>query len=317
MSHHLTVVLLKFSKTTMVFSIIASALFGCSGSNGVDDGDFFLDPSTEPIKAVIRTALPLGYAASIAMQAVQGNVPANTVVIGGNCNTFPCVRTVTIDISQGDLPLNFSSYGSISVVGLWSSVSQAILTTIFVDMTVGSGDLTVSSLALTPVVMSLTGLKVVYSNININLDTSPVTLSDAEIQSTYLKLDTQAPANVDLSVDMDAWIIEVDDATTPTTYTDDSYTITGGSQGIDISASATEVLQLGILSMEMRPTCNLNPLDGNFLVNQVDVSDSNIIIGQAFFFFNDNCDGLANVGLGLGNYIAATGKSYPLNLDAP
>ncbi len=296
---------------------VAGMLSACGDSDNNRVDDFFLDPSTGPIKTIIRTALPLGYAASVAMQAVQGNVPANTTVIGGSCNDYPCLRIVTINISQGDLPLDFSSYGTISVAGLWSSASLAILTTTFAGMSIGSNTVSISSVALTPVLVSSTGLRVVYNNFQLNKGISPGTLSDEQTQGIYLTLGTSIPAELKLSVKMDAWIIEIDNATTPTNFTDDSYRITGGSQHIDLSGFGQEILQLGIINMEMASACNRNPVSGNFLMNQISLSDSSTIIGQAYFRFGSLCDGNASVSLGLGNYLAATGKSYALNLDMP
>jgi len=297
--------------------VVAGTLSACGGGGNGGGNGFFLDPSTGPIKSVIRTALPLGYAASVAMQAVQGNVPANTTVIGGSCGSYPCVRVVSIAISHGDLPLDFSSYGTITVIGLWASASQAILTTSFIGMTIGSNVISISSVALTPVITTASGVKVVYQNLQINQTTSPDTLSDAEKQAIYLNLSTAKPANVDLSVSMDAWIIEVDDHGTPTSYSDDSYRITGGSQGIDLTAYGQEILQLGILNLEMASACNQNPVNGLFLLNQISLSDSSTVIGQAYFDFSATCNGMAHVFLGLGNYLLATGKSYPLNLNTP
>ena len=115
-------------------------------------------------------------------------------------------------------------------------------------------------------------------------------------------------------MDMSAWIIEVDTANTASDFSDDTYKVTGGSQGINISGNDVEAVQLGLLRMTLTPQCSLNPVSGEILLNQVKVSDANNVIGQAFFNFDDTCNGEVKVFLGLGSYFGATGKSYPLNL---
>jgi hypothetical protein len=224
---------------------------------------------------------------------------------------------VTIYIESGDLPLEFESYGLINVFGLWSSASQAILTTVFLDMNVGSDAFSVSSIALTPVLASQSDLKIIFANININIDTTPDQITDTELNSIYQQLDTEPSNDVEVNVDMDAWIIEVDKANTPSDFSDDTYSMSGGSQGIHVSDNNAETTQLGMLRIKMAPQCNLNPIGGELLLNQVSVSETNPIVGQAFFYFDDTCTGQANVFVGLGNYIGATGKSYPLHLNSP
>lgn len=300
--------------------IIATFLIsGCGDSDNDGRDDFFKDPSTEPIKSIIKTTVPLAYAASISMQAVNGNGPTKAVVIGGTCGSYPCTRVVTIAVAAGDFPFEFESYSEINVFGLWSSATRAIITTTFPNMYVGSTGLRVSGIGLTPVSMGPNGLKIASTNININVETKPTELSAEELQSTYAELDKEPPQNVEISMGMSGWIIEVDDAGTPTDFSDDSYFITGGSQGVNVTsnANASGVLQLAMVRVEMGPACNLNPVGGDLLLNQLAVSGSSSIIGQAFFFFDNTCDGQANVSFGLGNFIAASGESYPLDLTSP
>ena len=246
-----------------------------------------------------------------------GDNLTNVHVAGGDCVTYPCSRLVTIYVEPGDLSYEFESYGSINVFGFWSSASQAILTTVFIDMNVGSNEFRVSSVALTPVLVTQTDLKIIFANINININTPPDQINETEIDTIFLQLNTEPSEDVEVNVDMDAWIIEVDNANTPSSFSDDTYSVSGGSQGITISNNDAETTQIGMLRITMAPECNLNPVGGELLLNQVGVSDSKPIVGQAFFHFDDTCDGRAKVFVGLGNYVGATGKSYPLLLNSP
>lgn len=305
----------QISKLLILFTLTTFILVGCGAGEQFDQ--YLQDPDTAPIKSIIKTSVPLGYAASVAMRAVAGDSILNVVNEFGACDTYPCSRLVTIYLQEGDLPLEYESYGSIAVFGLWSSDTQAILTTVFLDMNAGSDGFNVSSIALTPVIASETGLKIVFANININIDTTPDQISEADLDLIYLRLDTQPSDDVEVNVGMDAWIIEVDSANTASDFSDDTYLVTGGSQGINISGNSAEVTQLGFLRMQMAPECNLNPVGGEILLNQVEASNTNNVIGQAFFNFDNTCNGEAKVVVGFGNYIGATGKSYPLYLNSP
>ena len=296
--------------------LITFILSGCSDSKDQIE-EFLQDPDTAPIKSVIKTSVPLAYAASVTMRAVSGDSLPNVEVIGGVCETYPCNRLVSIYVEAGELPLEFESYGLINVIGLWSSASQAILTTVFLDMNVGSNEFGVSSIALTPVLASQSQLKIIFANININVDTTPDQINETQRSSIYQQLDTQPSQDVEVNVGMDAWIIEVDNATTPSDFADDTYLISGGSQGIDISNNNAETTQLGMLRIAMAPECNLNPVGGELLLNQVGVSNTKPVVAQAFFHFDDTCNGQAKVFVGIGNYFGATGKAYPLNLNLP
>lgn len=304
----------RIIKLLIVFILLTFSFLGCSSKEQIDK--YSQDPDTAPIKSIIKTSVPLAYASSVAMRAVLGDTLANVSVTGGACTAYPCSRLVTIYLAEGDLPFNYAQYGSINVYGLWSSPSQAILTTLFTDMNVGTQTFKISSIALTPVLASATGLEIVFANININIATTPDQLSTAEIDSVYQRLNTSPSDDVEVSVGMDAWIIEVDNANTTSVFSDDIYKVTGGSQGITISGNGAQVIQLGLLRMTMAPECNLNPVGGEILLNQVEVSDTSHVIGQAFFSFDNSCNGEVKVALGLGTYFSATGKSYPLELNA-
>lgn len=306
---------LPISKLEILSTFITFLVLGCNASEQLDK--YTQDPDTTPIKSIVKTSVPLAYAASAAMRAVAGDSLPNVETIGGACDSYPCSRLVTIYVEEGDLPFDYARYGLINVFGLWSSASQAILTTVFLDMDVGSDAFSVSSVALTPVLATGADLKIVFANININVDTTPDQINGSELDSIYQQLNAEPSDDVEVSVGMDAWIIEVDTAGTASDFSDDTYKVTGGSQGINISGNDAEVTQLGLLRMTMAPECNLNPVGGEILLNQVEVSDTKHVIGQAFFNFDDTCNGEVKVFLGLGTYFGATGKSYPLYFNAP
>ncbi|MCG6968715.1 MAG: hypothetical protein LJE85_03020 [Gammaproteobacteria bacterium] len=269
-------------------------------------------PSTEPIKTTIKTTIPVAYAAAIAMQTVE-------------CATFPCASTVTVSVEAGALPINLESYGSIVVGGLWSDSTHAVLTTSFIDVSIGAGSLQISNVATFPVLATADGIKLVYAGLDINIDsgeTDPAQLSNDQIVSELDRLNTATTNDPEVSVDMDAWVIEVDYNGTSSDHTDDRYLIvSGGAQQISIDSDTTSVYQLGMVATEIGPNCSLNPTSGFALLNEVKVSTGDYadwpVIGSSLFQFDDTCDGTIKVVLSIGTFLGSTGKSIPLYLDEP
>jgi hypothetical protein len=300
-------------------SVIALGLMTALSSCGRDDNIFhysFRDPGTRPIKAVIRTTVPLAYAASVAMSSVTGSTPPNATIISNTCTTSPndCAAVITINDDNSTVPLQLTS-GSITVFGYWSSPTQAILTVTF-SGDAGSALFPVHNVSIFPVSKHNNSLLIVYANIDINATVrNPATLTTAERNSAFLKLGTTASNEASANVNMDAWVITADDQSTPD-VSDDTYSISGGGQYIDAGSGSASVLQLGMANVVMS-ACALNPNSGYALLNELESSSSSLVLATALFSFHPACDGNAKVAGAAGNYLLANGKSIPLNLNNP
>ncbi len=297
------------------------ALAGCKGSDSVDDyKQYFQDPSGEPIKAVVRTTVPLAYAASVAMAAVNGAPPSN-VLVSKTSTTYPFAATVTIPVDSSTMPLQFVSYGNIVVLGYWDDQNTAILTVLFDNMYAGSSLYPVHYVSTFPVTRNLYGLlEIVYVNIDVDVTTGPAdpaTLSPEEKQTKLGFLTITPSTDPSVNLKMDAWIVKVDDAGTPNEFSDDTYTINGGGQYIAASPGSASVLQLGMADVMMGQGCALNPTAGLALLNEVTSSPTQTVIATAAFSFGPDCDGNVKVLGATGNYLLSTGKSIPLNLTNP
>ena len=74
-------------------------------------------PDIIPAEQVIGTALPLGFAAAVAMAAASGSQIAG-VDVDSAFTAFPCTRQVTIHVGDScPLPLNDGATGAIIIVG--------------------------------------------------------------------------------------------------------------------------------------------------------------------------------------------------------
>jgi hypothetical protein len=108
-------------------------------------------------------------------------------------------------------------------------------------------------------------------------------------------------------------------------FFDDTYTINGGAQKVEISNTANEssssVYQLAMILTELSPSvCRQNPVGGYALLQVVDMSVNNqnipeeLVLGTALFSFHGECDGKAEITVGTGNYLCSTGKEVNLGL---
>lgn len=296
-------------------AVAALLLAGC----GVET--FFRDPSGEPIKATIRTTVPLAYAASVAMASVRGSPPPNALAT--TCSSFPCAALVTIAVDDRTLPLAFGSpgKGQILVAGLWTSPETAILTVSFVDMLVGNSVLRVRDVSAFPVAVTPAGLHVVYASIDVNVASGPVRpqdLSAVQIDALFLRLSITPSADPAANVGLDAWVVQVADAGTPGDFSDDRYTIMGGGEYVAASTGSGSILQMGMAATVMAPSCALNPVEGLAVLNEVGAGASKLpVLATALIGFEPDCTGTATVLLATGNYVLAIGKSIPLQLDSP
>ena len=285
---------------------------GCLGEDA-----FFRDPSGEPIEAVLRTAVPLAYAASAAMAAVNGSPPPNANATN-TCSTFPCTSLVTIHVDGRTAPPALAPFGTgqILVAGLWSSPESAILTVAFVDLLVGTDHLRVRDVSTFPAVVTPTGLEIVYASIDVNVvggPGDPGDLTPAQIDLLFLRLGIVPSPDPAANLGLDAWIVEVDDADTPRDLFDDRYSVTGGGEYVDAASGSGRVLQLAMVGAVLAPGCTLNPVEGLAVLNEAGASASSLpVLGTALISFEPACTGRARVLVGTGSYLLCTGKTIPL-----
>ena len=299
-------------------AVLLTAALATSCAAGDDPAhDFVGDvPNAEPIQALMRTAVPLAYAASVAMAAAHDAAPSNATT-NNTCSDYPCVALVTIDLDAQSLPVALPAYGDILVAGVWQSERQAILTVSFVDMTAGSTNHSVHTVSTVPATGTADGVSIVYASVDINIESGPVLFinpSLGEVQAELDRLDIQPSNNPSVSVGTDAWLIHADHAATPDDFADDRYTLSGGGQYLDASAAYAAVLQLGAANVEIGPACAANPVNGLAVLQQVNASQQSVVLGSAMLQFDTVCDGTADVIFALGVYAGTNGASIALGL---
>jgi hypothetical protein len=302
----------------LLFVITTFFLLGC-----LDTSDDHASPSVEPIRATLMTAIPLAHAAHVAMRSIQGSPPPG-VQVSNTCVSYPCQAFVTFTQDSQDLPVAVSEVlgetGSVVVAGSWGSADSAVLFVSYIDMHAGSSWFPVSSISFVPVQYRNGQLIAVHMGMDINIETGPVysaNVSDQQYNDAMMQLEEGVSEDPYVSVKQDVRVVQVDDAGTPGDFSDDIYTVHGGSQYISAGGSAT-IYQLGMGLTRVSRNCLLNPTEGLAVFQNVAVDNESLPeLGQAIFLFKEACTGNVEVTLGTGDYFRATGEQIPLNLQTP
>ncbi len=303
----------KSTSLTLCLAMLFSA--GCKN----DPDALEKSPGVATIRATIKTAIPLAYATSVAARAIQGESLAG-VSTTQTCTDYPCAAAVTITAKAGAFPAQLDKYGKIIVLGLWPSNTNAVVAVTFVDMDVGIESLRVSSVGPFPVAIKSSGIELVYASQDINITTDPSQLDDATIQSELTRLASERPSSPDtrVSLQTDTWIIDVDNMSTPTDFSDDQYKISGASQYVDAGASSASILQLVMIDSALSTQCVVNPTSGYAVINQVGANSKSeafpVFLGTATLRFHSRCDGNATVEVAFGEYFKSLGKQVALGL---
>lgn len=312
-------------KLIVIIALPISGLIACSNSDD-DDALDIIDqvPTVAPIESVVKTAVPLAYAASISMDSVNGTVFGN-VSRSNTCSSYPCAASLVITVEPDSLPVTLSGIsdnGEILVVGLFSSATQAIMTVVFDDIDAGNDFLSVRKISTIPVTRLNNITTLTYSNIDIDISTDPedaISLNDTEIQNEYDRLDQDIDTGPEVNVTLDAWIVEADTRGTTSDVSDDEFRVVGGGQYFEVGPDDVSVLQMGVINMVVTPDCALNPTSGLSVLQEVRVSTGDRstwpVLGQALIEFESDCTGSAHVILGTGSFLLASGDDIDLGFS--
>ncbi len=283
--------------------------------------EYFYDPETEPVSQAIKTSAAIGYSVSVAMSVMSGARPPH-VISTGDCSGFPCTFLIYININQ-DNPLLFSEgdVGEIIVAGLRPDENVAIMTVVFTDINISTQSFTLLSVHTIPVIMEEDRIMVVFSEMDINIGSDSdvllnMDLTPDEVDYEVSRLDRERPQDLYVAVEQNAWFIGIDQKNTLSDFRDDSYSITGGGQIIEVTGASGGIIQQAMLQVELKPDCPRNPVYGYALIKNTSADERKFPeLGTAIFSFHGPCDGKADITLATGVYLRSNGKSIPLDLD--
>lgn len=283
--------------------------------------EYFHDPETEPVNQALKTSAAIGYSVSVAMSVMAGEQPPH-VISTGDCSNFPCTFLLYININQ-DNPLLFleENTGEIIVAGLRPDEDVAIMTIILTDINIKTQSFTLLSVHTIPVIKEEDRIIAVFSEMDINIGTDTdallnLDLSQQEIDSEVSRLDRQRPEDLYVAVEQNAWFIDIDQKNTLAYFDDDSYSITGGGQIVEVTGASGGIIQQAMLHVEIEPDCQRNPVNGYALIKNTSVEERKFPeLGTAIFGFHNPCNGMVDITLATGVYLRSNGKSIPLGLN--
>jgi hypothetical protein len=284
----------------------------------------FLRPvPVEPLTELIRTALPVGNCAMIAMADQMGfQVPGEKIPAGGD---FSIIRIIPTD----EYPLLYldESCTEIMILSFPADDDFAVLSIFFILHDPDNPQKRILEVHTIPAMVEDGNIKAVFASqdiyvrdsVELNLQMGP-----ANIRIELDRLETPRPETSEAAVRQNAWIIEVDPAGTWDDFTDDRYTLTGGEQDVSVltgrETSETGVIQLAMIGTLMRPDCILAPVEGFAVLRQIGVNTGpeesleDLVLGTVLYRFNASCTGKVDIQLATGNFISSTGKKIDLEL---
>ena len=172
--------------------------------------DWFQDPPVSPITQTIKTVVPVGYAASVAMLTLKGYVIPNTKVTKTKSSTLIYINTST------DYPYTFKGdqYGQMIVAALQVDENTALVSVFFTDMDIEVGSFRLLNVIAFPVVYDAINQKItaIYTSMDINLGSNQdigLDLTQEEIDADLEKLDNQRSDINEVAVAQNAWIIDI------------------------------------------------------------------------------------------------------------
>jgi hypothetical protein len=294
---------------------------GCEHSGGLSE--FFRPAPVEPLADVIRTSIPIGHCAMVAMADQAGfNIPYDKITAGNGISV--------IRLEPGmDFPLGYlnTSCREIIILRLPADDDFAILSIFFIYTEHGSSKEEILEIHTIPAMIDEGNVKAVFASqdiyvrdsVEINLQMGP-----ADIWIEIDRLEDPPPETTEAAIEQNAWIIEIYPSGTWDAFTDDSYTITGGAQDVSVltgtPGSETRIIQMAMIDTKMHPACELAPREGFALLREIsletglDDSMQDLVLGTVFYHFNPSCTGKVEISLATGSFLTSTGKKINLRL---
>jgi hypothetical protein len=278
---------------------------------------FDVPPDTEPLVAVIKSAVPLAHIVTAATAEMFGE-DIDFAEANITCTEFPCAAVADVILSDDSIFRPYTSASSAHVAALWPSETQSVMVILLYGGTFGSPNYQVQSVHSFPVSRRGSDLLITFADIDIDIageTDDPAALTANEIARELERLNTPIPTDYEVALGMEAWVVNVITQGSSNDLNDDRILISGGGQYVAVDETAVDVYQLGLVGVEMDATCTQNPLDGLAIIQAVDTRE--FIFGQAVLEFDRLCDGRARVVVANGNYIGTIGDYIDLSSWLP
>lgn len=306
----------------LVLLITIFFLFTTSCRKAKEVKEWFQDPPVSPVTQTIKTVIPVGYAAEVAILTLKGYDVPNTKSSKSKNSTL-----IYIDTSV-DYPYKFKgdNYGQMIVAALQTGENTALISVFFTDMDIVTGSFKLLNVIAFPVIFTPEKITAVYVAMDINLGSNMdigIDLTEDEINENLEKLNNERTEIYEIAISQNAWIVDIYHQGTYENLLDDEFKIFGGQQAVAVENYETEssvgALQMAMIDTDFSVNCLKNPTHGHAFLQDVEVSsssnDNDIVVGHVLYEFHPNCDGEILVNAATGNFVFAIGDELDLGLN--
>jgi hypothetical protein len=306
----------------LVLLITIFFLFTTSCRKAKELKEWFQDPPVSPVTQTIKTVIPVGYAAEVAILTLKGYDIPNTKITKSKNSTL-----IYIDTSV-DYPYKFKgdNYGQMIVAALQTGENTALISVFFTDMDIVTGSFKLLNVIAFPVIFTQEKITAVYVAMDINLGSNMdigIDLTEDEINENLEKLNNERTEIYEIAISQNAWIVDIYHQGTYENLLDDEFKIFGGQQAVAVENYETEssvgALQMAMIDTDFSVNCLKNPTHGHAFLQDVEVSsssnDNDIVFGHVLYEFHPNCDGEILVNAATGNFVFAIGDELDLGLN--
>jgi hypothetical protein len=281
-----------------------------------------LDESPEvlPLEQGFKASAAIGYCASIASSAFQGEaLPTNVSFQAGATGAgYTGAGILHIHVTP-DHPLPFNDHiGDILIAGLWNG-NSGVMSIIFADIDILSSDFKFYGLYTVPVFKDTHGdIQALFAEQDIIIGEGSDTLMNLSLSKPQFnaeldRLNAPQPGDVFAAIAQKVWFIHIDRQGTTADPYDDRYKVNGGGQVLEARSTSGGVLYHALINTEFsHAVCAQNPLEGTAFIQNLTVG-SITDLGNITFRFHDACDGQADVIVATGKYLGSNGKRINLN----
>jgi len=277
-------------------------------------------PELTPLDQGFKASAAIGYCASIASSAFQGEtLPANVSFESRTPGAgYTGAGILHVKITPGN-PVPFNSHtGDIFIAGLWNG-NSGVMSVIFADIDILASDFKFYGLYTVPVFKDTDGhIQALFAEQDIIIGEGSDTLmnlslSKPKFDTEIERLNAPQPGDVFAAIAQKVWFISIDRKGTTDDPYDDRYKVNGGGQVLEARSTSGGLLYHALINTEFsHEVCAQNPLEGTAFIQNLKVG-SVTDLGNITFKFHNSCDGKADVVISTGKYIGSNGKSINLN----
>jgi hypothetical protein len=304
---------IKMSRLLLTTFIVFS-FFACKKLD-----EFNQNPEIQPLRQGFQACAAIGYCASLASSAFQGEpLPPNVTFESNTKEGYTSAGVLHVQVSE-EYPLPFNTgVGDIYIAGLWDGINGGVISIIFADINLI--DPKFYGLYTIPVMKKESGEIVsVFAEQDLVIGEGSDTLLNLSLSkpkfSTELeRLNNQHPADIFAAIKQNVWFINTDQNGTPSDIYDDQSEINGGGQIVEARSNSGGVLYHAMIETKFSyADCSSNPTNGIAFIQNLKASGSSIDLGNLTLDFHSACDGRASVTVATGKYVTSNGKN--INLD--